>query len=114
MFVSRAKYRNAVAKIETLALALEVAAHNNTKNYEKGMEWREHANALEAAYKQQQHDITMLQGELAIARMAGANRPGEQFTQDQIRSLLSLVHPDKHDGKESAVRMTQLLLKMRK
>jgi hypothetical protein len=36
-----------------------------------------------------------------------------QFTKEEIRSLLMLVHPDRHDGKESAVRMTQKLLAMR-
>jgi len=46
------------------------------------------------------------------------NRPAQtksvpQFNKDEIRALLQLVHPDKHDGKESAVRMTQKLLQLR-
>jgi hypothetical protein len=30
-----------------------------------------------------------------------------QFNDDELRSLLQLVHPDKHGGKQSAVVMTQ-------
>ncbi len=37
-----------------------------------------------------------------------------QITQEHITTLLQLCHPDKHDGKESATRMTQLLLSLRK
>ncbi len=36
-----------------------------------------------------------------------------QFNAEEIRSLIQLVHPDKHDGKESAVRLTQKLLKLK-
>ena len=36
-----------------------------------------------------------------------------QFTNDEIKTLTSLCHPDKHGGKESAVRITQKLLKLR-
>lgn len=35
------------------------------------------------------------------------------LTDTDIKSLLLLVHPDKHGGKEAAVRMTQRLLAMR-
>lgn len=36
-----------------------------------------------------------------------------QFTKDELRSLLQLVHPDKHDGKESAVKLTQKINQLR-
>lgn len=36
-----------------------------------------------------------------------------QFTKDEIRQLLQLCHPDKHDGKELAVNMTKRLLQIR-
>lgn len=36
-----------------------------------------------------------------------------QFTPDEISTLIRLCHPDRHDGKESAVRMTQKLLQLR-
>lgn len=35
------------------------------------------------------------------------------FSKKDIDTLLRLCHPDKHDGKESATRMTQMLLEMR-
>lgn len=38
----------------------------------------------------------------------------QQFSDDELRSLLQLVHPDKHDGKESAVRLTQKINALRK
>lgn len=36
-----------------------------------------------------------------------------QFTEDELRSLLQLVHPDKHGGKESAHRLTQKINQLR-
>lgn len=37
-----------------------------------------------------------------------------QFTDDELRSLLQLVHPDKHGGKQSAVVLTQKINALRK
>jgi hypothetical protein len=37
-----------------------------------------------------------------------------QFTDSEIRTLISLCHPDKHDQKQSAVTITQKLTSMRK
>lgn len=36
-----------------------------------------------------------------------------QFTKDELKSLLVLVHPDKHNGKETAVKLTQKILELR-
>lgn len=36
------------------------------------------------------------------------------LSKEDINTLIQLVHPDKHQGKESATRMTQLLLTLRK
>lgn len=36
-----------------------------------------------------------------------------QFTDSELRSLLQLVHPDKHDGKTSAVTLTQKINQLR-
>lgn len=41
-------------------------------------------------------------------------RTVHQFTDDELRSLLQLVHPDKHNGKQSAVVMTQKINALRK
>jgi hypothetical protein len=36
-----------------------------------------------------------------------------QFTDDELKQLIMLCHPDKHDGKRSAVEMTQKLNNLR-
>jgi predicted XRE-type DNA-binding protein len=36
-----------------------------------------------------------------------------QFTQAELRTLIQLCHPDKHNGKQSAVAITQKLLQLR-
>jgi hypothetical protein len=43
----------------------------------------------------------------------GATQQSTTFTRDEFNSLLQLCHPDKHGGKESAVKMTQMLLSRR-
>ena len=40
----------------------------------------------------------------------GSVTPTKVFTQTEVRKLLQLCHPDKHDGKPMAVEMTQKLL----
>lgn len=59
--------------------------------------------------------INVLGGEefLQTARMTGRDNPS-QFTDDELRSLLQLVHPDKHGGKQSAVVLTQKINALRK
>lgn len=42
-----------------------------------------------------------------------AKQESQQFTQEELRSLLQLVHPDKHGGKASAVTLTQKINKLR-
>ena len=39
--------------------------------------------------------------------------PKPQFSQEEIRKLISLCHPDKHDGRQIAVEMTQKLLQLK-
>lgn len=36
-----------------------------------------------------------------------------QFNKEQVQTLIMLCHPDKHGGKESATRMTQVLIKLK-
>lgn len=45
--------------------------------------------------------------------MPGQTRNVSQFSDEELRSLLQLVHPDKHDGKPSAVRLTQKINDLR-
>ncbi|QYW02511.1 hypothetical protein CPT_Silvanus_037 [Stenotrophomonas phage Silvanus] len=42
-----------------------------------------------------------------LRESAKVSRTVPQFTDDQLRELLQLVHPDKHGGKASAIRLTQ-------
>lgn len=39
--------------------------------------------------------------------------PGPEFTEREIRTLISLCHPDKHSGKKSATDITAKLLDMK-
>lgn len=63
--------------------------------------------------------VTSLQREVLKLRAGqwSQNKPkqssGAQFTQDELRSLLQLVHPDKHGGKASAVTLTQKINQLR-
>ncbi|TKW65207.1 MAG: J domain-containing protein [Paracoccus denitrificans] len=43
-----------------------------------------------------------------------AYKGASQFTQDEIKALIRLCHPDKHNGSEAATRLTGKLLEMRK
>lgn len=96
MFVSRKKYRATVA-------AHEIATHLFEMKY----------NAL------MQTSVEMLKNaQLEIARLDAQvtrqARGSEQFTPEEIKTLITLCHPDKHGGKESAQRITQKLLSLRK
>lgn len=48
-----------------------------------------------------------------LYQKASSNSGPKQFTQDELRTLIQLCHPDKHQGKESAVAITQKLLRLR-
>lgn len=77
----------------------------------------EHARCLELALQLQQ---LTLQWNNLVKRIN--DKGGEEFLESkpagfsdsELKQLLSLCHPDKHDGKESAIKLTQKLLKMRK
>lgn len=43
----------------------------------------------------------------------GTLAPPNPFSQEDIRRLILLCHPDKHDGKQIAVEMTQKLLQLK-
>lgn len=57
--------------------------------------------------------INKLGGE-SFLQKGEAQLKATQFSQDDIRRLLQLCHPDKHGGSSLAVEMTQKLLKARK
>ena len=43
----------------------------------------------------------------------GSSTSAKEFSGEELRTLISLCHPDRHGGKESAVRITQKLLALR-
>lgn len=78
--------------------------------------WHESAD-LAGQYKAKIRQLSVENYSLE-ARLSALQRskaaPDTMFTQDELRSLLQLVHPDKHEGKESAVRLTQKINELRK
>lgn len=58
-------------------------------------------DALQAKWNILVRDINAKGGQDFLNKACG------QFNDDELRSLLQLVHPDKHDGKESAHKLTQ-------
>lgn len=64
-------------------------------------------------FKELHAKIQQLENELRAARRSSANNSNQVFTQDEIRSMIRLCHPDKHGGKEVATKVTQKLMSMR-
>lgn len=95
MFVSSKKH-NALLQ-ETYKLRLELVdlklAHNKLIG-----SWNELVEQINAKGGRQ-----FLNGEMV----------NNQLTQEEIKTLIQLCHPDKHAGKESAKRLTQKLLTLR-
>ncbi|HET8688426.1 MAG TPA: hypothetical protein VFM18_17585 [Methanosarcina sp.] len=58
--------------------------------------------------------INRLGGEEFLRTGEAEQKAGtQQFSKEEINTLIALCHPDKHGNKESATRITQKLLKMR-
>lgn len=87
MFVSGSKYKELELQLWAARFALNA----------KVEEWNKLVNRINA------------KGGEAFLNSA----PVPQFTADELKTLLQLCHPDKHGGKESAVRITQKLLELR-
>ena len=69
--------------------------------------WEMRYNALKTEHNALVTRINRLGGESFLQRESS-------FTESELRQLLRLVHPDKHGGKKSAVRLTQKILTLRK
>lgn len=72
-------------------------------------------NELQAKWNDVIERINEKGGEAFLnhGELYGFAKPSKQFTDDELRSLLQLVHPDKHGGKQSAVNMTQKINQLR-
>lgn len=115
MFVRYSKYRKVVAEAATLADQL--AEQTRFK-----LAYRQQAEKLVRIAEEQQRRIdndTMVINSLRaqVARKKSDFNPPlpgtVNITQDQLRLIIALCHPDKHGGKESANTLTQQLLKLR-
>ncbi|HEY0955778.1 MAG TPA: hypothetical protein VGE36_13520 [Roseateles sp.] len=96
MFVTRSTYNAALAEART---ALEVAQVWKRRHNELLKEW----NAL----------VTKLNAKGGEAFLTGqASAP--ELGADDIKRLLQLCHPDRHDGKPMAVEMTRKLLALKR
>jgi histidinol dehydrogenase len=100
MFVSGSKHRALEVQLFVKALELSALQEKHNAQVEK---W----NALVAEVNRKGGQAFLDFG-VRIDQM-----PAAQFTADELKTLLQLCHPDKHDGKESAVRITQKLLELR-
>jgi hypothetical protein len=100
MFVSGSKYRTLEFKL--LAAELQVQDLQQRLNA-KIEEW----NELVGRINRRGGESFLTYG-VTIDKI-----PAPQFTPDELKTLLLLCHPDKHGGKDSAVRITQKLLELR-
>ena len=85
-------------------------------DYKKLMEsvfTRHDYNKLLKEYNELVELINKKGGEAFLNHGILPNNKKPQFSQDEIRTLLQLCHPDKHDGKQSAQDITAKLLSMR-
>lgn len=85
MFVLKSKYDRLQREYDQL---LELACDINTRYENLQHEYREYR----VYYK--------------------SNSTTHQFTDQELKSLLNLIHPDKHNGKQSATNMTQKVLRL--
>lgn len=103
-FTTTSKYDAAVNKIYELRRACN-AAVSTADTYQ--MKYR----SLLDEYNNLVNRINKHGGESLFDKVQA---PTEQFTAAEINTLISLCHPDKHSGKDSANRMTTKLLQLRK
>lgn len=97
MFVSKAKYRK-VCEERDRALFRVTSEINDY-------------NKLALEYNVLLKKAKELKERLAIAEQ-GSNQ-GKNLTKDDIKRLIALCHPDKHNNSEMATKMTQKLLEIR-
>lgn len=70
-------------------------------------------NSLQTMCDYWKNKCVQLEYELRYGRPSTTSG-APQFTPEELRSLLQLVHPDRHDGKASAIAMTQKINDLRK
>jgi predicted ATP-dependent Lon-type protease len=92
MFVSSRRYNELKRQFEAVKFALKISQKDRAKDIDD-------YNGLVDRYNILSNKVVEM-GNTALSK-------------EEINSLIRLCHPDKHNGKESASRMTQKLLEMR-
>ena len=99
MFVSRKKYDKAISELkESVAANQDLAYQLFNLQYD----WNELIDK-----------INKKGGSNFLKNAKLESSQPAQFSQAEIKSLIVLCHPDKHNGKESAVEVTKKLLALR-
>lgn len=96
MFILESKHKRIVAKLQGELLGTKIAIAGLTK------EW----NALVKRINSKGGEDFMQDATVQVKT--------PQFDSDEIKRLLMLCHPDKHNGKEMAVTLTKKLLELHK
>lgn len=105
MIVSKAKYKDLEAKYKDLEVKYKDLIDD--RNYVRS-KLISKTNRLDELLQ-----IVNRKGGQKFLDHATIHPPVIGLSQCDIKTLIFLTHPDKHNGKESANRMTQLLLSMR-
>ena len=103
MFVSKSKYEQAILEVNAcraLADGYKALYFRYSRKYDKLLdEW----NALIEKINAKGGEAFLNKSDVSL-----------QFSDEDLKRLLMLCHPDKHDGKQMAIDMTQKLIAMRK
>lgn len=108
MFTRTSKYKEAVRVGERLAHKLDEAQITASVYKRKFYDVLDEYNELIRRINKLGGESFLRTGEVE------RDKPAQQFTDEEIKVLISLCHPDRHGGKESATRMTTKLLQMRR
>lgn len=108
MFIRKSKHNHIVKELNLEITRSEKKAGNYMAAWERMSLLC--TNAINEAKK------LLIQNEYLASqlRLADIRDKGITFSQDEIRTLIRLCHPDKHNDSDSATTMTQRLLELRK
>lgn len=97
----KAQYQNA---LDSLAAAKRLAQNNQNEIYKYIYE----NNKLLKRCADLEDEVIILRN----TRQTKTENTSTGFTQTELKRLIGLIHPDKHDNKPSSIELTQKVLKM--
>lgn len=122
MFCLNSTLKKAQEKIKELEAAIQTASWRASallgdlkKTEVRLSEWRRKHDQLEWKHQMLVHRYNQMvkeHNEMVDEFAYGGG--GNPFTPEELKVLIGLCHPDKHGGKESANKITQKLLSMRR